>query len=93
VGIVLLLFSVLIAKVIEKLLRVLFVRVRLDNLVQQAGLDKTLSRIGIRQKLDFFIPRLIYYLILCLLAKTLADMLGLVAISDALGAFFPTCLT
>lgn len=88
VGIVFLLISVLVAKLLEKLLRLLLVRVRLDNLVQQTGLDKTLARIGIRQKLDFFIPRLVYYLILCLLAKTLADTLGLVAISDALGAFF-----
>ncbi len=88
VGIVFLIISILVAKVLEKLLRLLLVRVRLDNLVQQAGLDKTLARIGIRQKLDFFIPRLVYYLILCLLAKTLADTLGLVAISDALGAFF-----
>jgi hypothetical protein len=87
-GIVLLLISVLVAKVIENVLRAFLVRVRLDNLVQQAGLDKTLQRIGIRQKLDFFVPRLIYYLILCLLAKTLADSLGLVAISEALGAFF-----
>ncbi len=87
-GIILLIVSVAVAKVIEKVLRLFLVRVRLDNLVQQAGLDKTLQRIGIRQKLDFFIPRLIYYLILCLLAKTLADSLGLVAISDALGAFF-----
>jgi small-conductance mechanosensitive channel len=87
-GIGLLLVSVIVARVIEKVLRLFLVRVRLDNLVQQAGLDKTLQRIGIRQKLDFFIPRLVYYLILCLLAKTLADSLGLVAISDALGAFF-----
>ena len=87
-GLALLLVSIAVAKVIEKVLRLFFARVRLDNLVQQAGLDKTLQRIGIRQKLDFFIPRLIYYLILCLLAKTLADSLGLVAVSDALGAFF-----
>jgi len=57
-GIILLLLSILVARVIEKVLRILLVRVRLDNLVQQAGLDKTLQRIGIRQKLDFFIPRL-----------------------------------
>lgn len=87
-GLILLFASILAAKAVEKVLRIFLVRVRLDNLVQQAGLDKTLQRIGIRQKLDFFIPRLVYYLILCLLAKTLADSLGLIAISDALGAFF-----
>lgn len=87
-GILFLFIAVLVAKGIEKLLRMLLVRVRLDTLVQQTGLDKTLRSIGIRQKLDFFIPRLVYYLILCLLAKTLADSLGLTAISEALGAFF-----
>jgi hypothetical protein len=88
VGIFLMILAVFAAKLVEKALRLLLVRVRLDNLVQQTGLDKTLQRIGIRQKLDYFIPRLAYYLILCLLAKTLADSLGLVAISEALGAFF-----
>ncbi|MBN1569117.1 MAG: mechanosensitive ion channel [Acidobacteria bacterium] len=87
-GILLLLIAIVVAKVVEKVLSLFLVRLRLDNLVQQAGLDRMLRSIGIRQKLDFFIPRLIYYLILCLLAKTLADSLELVAISNALGAFF-----
>jgi small-conductance mechanosensitive channel len=88
VGLLLLLTAVLVAKLIERVLRLLLTRLRLDDLVQSAGLDKTLQRIGIRQKLDNFIPRLIYYLLLLLFAKTLADSLGFMAISDALGAFF-----
>ncbi len=42
---------------------------------------------GIRQELNRFLPRLLYWLLLILFAKTAADALGLAAISDAIGAF------
>lgn len=51
-------------------------------------MDKTLQRIGLRQQLNLFIPRLVYFLVLFLLAKTASDALGLVAISNSIGAFF-----
>jgi small-conductance mechanosensitive channel len=35
-----------------------------------------------------FLPRLVYFLVLFMLAKTAADALGLLAISSAIGAFF-----
>jgi hypothetical protein len=88
VGIVLFVLALLAARLLEKLLRLALIRMRLDNLMQTSGLDRTLQRIGIRQQLTQFLPRLAYYLILLLLVKTTADILGLVAISEALGSFF-----
>ena len=88
IGIVLILAGLLIAKVIEVVLRMILVRVRFDSLVEKAGVDKALQRIGLRQQLNSFIPRLVYFLILFLLANTATDALGLVAISNAIGAFF-----
>jgi hypothetical protein len=87
-GIVLLLLGVVVAKIIEKVLRAFLVRLRFDSLIGRAGLDKTLQRIGIREQLSQSIPRLIYFLLLSLLTKTVADSLGLAAISDAFAAFF-----
>jgi hypothetical protein len=88
VGIILVVAGLAIAKLVEVVLRIILVRVRFDSLVEKAGVDKALQRIGLRQQLNLFIPRLIYFLVIFLLAKTATDALGLVAISNAIGAFF-----
>lgn len=88
IGILLIIAGLAQAKLIEILMRFVLVRVRFDSLVERAGMDKALQRIGLRQQLNIFIPRLVYFLILLLLARTATDALGLVAISNAIGAFF-----
>lgn len=88
VGLILAVAGLLLAKLIEVVLRYVLTRIRFDRLVEKAGIDKALQRIGLRQQLNLFLPRLVYFLVLFLLAKTGADALGLVAISDAIGAFF-----
>jgi hypothetical protein len=88
VGILLVVLGLLAAKVIEVVLRTMLVRVRFDRLMEKAGIDKALQRIGLRQQLNIFLPKLAYFLVLFLLAKTASDALGLVAISNAIGAFF-----
>jgi len=88
VGIVLLTIGVLVAKLIERALRLLLVRVRFDSLIERVGVDRALQRIGLREQLDQFLPRLIYFLLLFLLAKITSDALGLVAVSEAISAFF-----
>ena len=88
IGLILLVVAVLVAKIVEKVLRVILVRVRFDSLVERVGIDKALHRIGLRQQLNHFLPRLVYFLLLMLFAKTGADALGLAAISNALGSLF-----
>jgi hypothetical protein len=61
--------------------------VKFDALLERVGLDQMLLKIGIRQEINQFVPRVVYFLLLFLFAKTAADSLGLVAISDAIGAF------
>lgn len=87
-GILLVILGLIVAKVVEIAFRTVLVRVRFDNAIETLGIDKALHRIGFRQKLSLAIPRLIYFLVVFLLAKTVSDALGLIAISDALGAFF-----
>lgn len=87
-GILLVIAALIVAKIVEKILRMILVRVEFDGLIERAGVDKTLQKVGIRQELNHFIPRLAYFLILFLLARTAADALGLEAISAALGSFF-----
>lgn len=88
VGIILLIVGLAVAKLIEVVLRFFLVRVQFDGLMQKAGIDKALQRIGLRQQLNLFIPRVVYFLVLFMLAETAANALGLVAISNAIGAFF-----
>lgn len=88
VGIVLVILGFTVAKLIEVVLRFMLTRIRFDKLMERAGIDKALQRIGLRQQLNVFIPRLTYFLVLFVLAKTGADALGLIAISSAIGAFF-----
>jgi hypothetical protein len=87
-GIALVIGALLVAKLIEKALRYALTKIRFDALIGKAGIDVALQRIGIRQELTVQIPRLVYFLVLLILAKTAVDALGLVAISDAIGAFF-----
>jgi small-conductance mechanosensitive channel len=88
VGIVLMVVGLAIAKVVEVVLRFILTRIRFDSLMEKAGIDKTLHRIGLRQQLNVAIPRIIYFLTLIILARTASDALGLTAISGAIGAFF-----
>jgi small-conductance mechanosensitive channel len=88
VGILLVICGLALAKLIEIALRSVLTRLRFDRLTEKTGIDKALHRIGLRRQLNVFIPRLVYFLVLFLLAKTASDALGLVAISNAIAAFF-----
>ena len=87
-GLVLIGGALLAAKLIERALRYALTKVRFDSLVGRVGIDRALLKLGLRQELTVLIPRLVYFLVLLLLAKTAVDALGLTAISDAIGAFF-----
>jgi hypothetical protein len=88
VGILLTILALVVAKVIETVLRYLLTKIHFDALMGRVGIDSALQRMGIRQQLTVILPRLTYFLVLLLLARTAADALGLTAISDAIGAFF-----
>jgi len=86
-AIVLLVSALVIAKIIERILRAAMTRLRFDALVEKVGIDQAIQRLGMRESLNVVIPRIVYYLLLFLFARTAADSMGLTAISDAIGAF------
>lgn len=88
VGLAVAIVLVVLAKVVELLLRAILVRIRLDALLEQAGFDKALHRLGLRQSLNLVLPRMVYFLLLLLFARTAADAFGLVAISQAIASLF-----
>jgi hypothetical protein len=87
-AIVVLVLMLVVAKLVERVLRAVLQRLRFDSILEQAGLDKILHRVGIRQSLNVVLPRLAYFLLLFLFARTAADALGLTAISEAIAAMF-----
>lgn len=88
VGLAVLIVLFMVAKLIERVLRAALVRLRFDSILEQAGVDKVLHRLGIRQSLNVVLPRLAYFLLLFLFARTAADAVGLTAISEAIAAMF-----
>ncbi len=86
-GVLLLLVALLVAKTIEKILRVVLKRIRFDALLARPGIDQSLQRIGLRQPVSEVIPRIVYFLLLFLFARAAADALGLVSVSQAIGSF------
>ncbi len=81
---ILLVVGLVVARITERLLASFLRRVKFDELLQRAGVDGTLHRLGVRRSIDELVPRVVYFLILFLLAKTAADALNLVAISSAI---------
>lgn len=87
-ALVMLVAGLVVAKLIEKMLRYALMTVRFDQLVGRVGVDRALQSLGIRQELTLLLPRLVYFLVLLLMAQTAVDAFGLVAISGAFAAFF-----
>lgn len=87
VGILLITLGLVIAKLIEVALRTTLTRMRFDSLMERASVAKALKKIGVRQQLSLLFPKLAYFVVIFLLAKTASDALGLNAISNAIGAF------
>ncbi len=86
-AVVLIVAALVVAKMVERILRTIMTRLRFDTVIERVGIDQALSRVGVRESLNQVVPRIVYYLLLILFAKTAADSMGLVAISDAIGAF------
>ena len=87
-GLVLLVVALIVIKLIERAMRAVLTRLKLGELVKRIGLDETLRRAGIVQPLETLVPRLVYYLLLILVAQTVADSVGLAAVSEGFRAFF-----
>ena len=87
VGILLLVAGLLIAKIVEWVCRNVLKRAHFDDLMKRLGVEETLGRMGLSQPLSTVVPKILYYLLLVLFLRTVADALQLLPISDAIGAF------
>ena len=67
-AVVLVVVALVSAKVVERVLRGILTRIHFDSLVAKVGIDQALQRIGLRQSINEFVPRLVYFLLLVLFA-------------------------
>ena len=88
IGLAVVIALVIAAKLVERLLRMVLMRIRIDSLLQQAGVDKLLQRLGVRQSLALVLPRVAYYFLLLLFGRIVADSFGVTAVSEGITAMF-----
>lgn len=86
-AVILFVVALVVARVVRSVLRGIMLRLKFDDLVVRIGIDTAIQRMGVRESLAEVVPKIVYYLLLILFAKTAADAMGLAAISDAIGAF------
>ncbi len=86
-AVVLFISALVVAKVVERILRSVMTRLRFDTMIEKVGIDQAIQKLGMRESINVVVPRIVYYLLLFLFAKTAADSLGLAAISAAIGSF------
>jgi hypothetical protein len=86
VGLVVALLALIVASIAERMLRIVMVRLRFDDLIRRSGVDQWIQRAGIRRRLDDVIPRLVFFVLLFLFAREGAESLGLVALSEGIAA-------
>ncbi|MCK9997167.1 MAG: mechanosensitive ion channel [Candidatus Krumholzibacteria bacterium] len=82
------LIGYILAKITAKAIRTMFDKLRLNDLLEKVGLTDTLGKLGLHETPGFLLSRLAYYLILALFIKSAALSVGLMAVADAMTAFF-----
>lgn len=87
IGLFLLLVAFAVAKIVEWMCRALLRRTHFDEGMKRMGVDATLARLGLSRPLSEVVPKLLYYLLLILFLRTMAEALELTPISEAIGGF------
>jgi small-conductance mechanosensitive channel len=88
VGILLVILGLILARIAEVVSRVALVRLRFDTLIEKAGIARAFVRIGLLRQSSLFVPKLVYFSVIFLFAKTASDAVGWVVMSSAIDLFF-----
>ncbi|MEZ4388892.1 MAG: hypothetical protein R3D98_15210 [Candidatus Krumholzibacteriia bacterium] len=88
VAIVVILLGLLVAKIAEKTIKVLFERLKIDALLDRTGFTGALRRLGLTGSPGRLLARTVYFLLIILFTQSVCRAVGLDVIADAIGAFF-----
>lgn len=86
VAIVIGIVGLVVASVASRILRMVLVRLRFDQLVRRSGIDRWLERAGVQSPVEQVLPRILFYVLLFLFAREGAEALGLTALSEGIAA-------
>lgn len=87
-ALVIILVGIVVAKIVEKMLRTAFDRLRIDSLLSKIGVTDSLRRIGLQGTPGRLISRAIYFLLIILFTQSVTRAVGLETIANAIGSFF-----
>lgn len=87
-ALVILLIGFILAKIVQKTLSTVLSRIKFDALLEKGGITESFSRIGLRDPMSVFIPKILYFLLLVFFVRTSSDVLLLHEVSNLIGAFF-----
>ena len=87
-GLGVLLVGWILAKLASGGLRTAFDKFKINDLLERFGLTETLGKLGLKDPPGHLLATLAYYLIMALFIQSAAQAIGLLAVSDAITAFF-----
>jgi small-conductance mechanosensitive channel len=85
---IVILLGLLVAKLVEKAIRVGFDRFKLNDLLDRVGLSSTLQKFGMKDKPGKLISRAVYFLLVLLFTQSVTQAVGLATVAGAIAAFF-----
>jgi small-conductance mechanosensitive channel len=88
IAVVVILVGVLVARLAERAVRVIFDRFRINDLLERAGVITTLKKFGLQDSPGRLLSRTIYFLLIILFVQAVTRAVGLGAIADAISSFF-----
>jgi len=87
-ALVVFLAGLLLAKIVARLIKTTFARLKIDDLLERVGLTEILQKLGLRETPGYLLSCLVFYLLLLLFTQSAAEAVGLAAISGSITAFF-----
>ena len=84
-ALVIIFLGILVAKIIEKLLRGSFERFRINELLEKIGVTSVLNKLGLQGTPGRIVSRTIYFLLIALFTQSVTRAVGLVTIANVIG--------
>ena len=87
-ALVVLVLGILVAKIVERILRTTFVKLRVDTALEKIGVTRTVRSLGVRGSLSESTARTVYWLLVILFLRGAATSIGLTIVAEAIASFF-----
>ncbi len=87
-ALIIFLIGLVVAKLVARLIRTSFERLKVDDLLEKVGMTDILQKFGMREAPGFLLSRLVFYLLLLLFTQSAAQAVGLTAVDNSISAFF-----